>query len=228
MAPRVVLRPRARAASMSTLPRSPRHVVYTGPEHGGEVLVECRWEPADGVDAASFMLPWLSASELQAADGPIVLTVADIRGRWVPYTFAMASSLPGAGRGLFAAADFRGGALIGYLLDGQQIGVASATTPLAALCETVPPDQRQYLYELHLAGRRVLLDGAVARDAGPRLANSPRGSVVAANCRLYSNGLFCAAPGACIYCASPTQSRKQRLRSELLWDYGAAYHWANP
>ena len=86
----------SRATRAVDLPPCPRRRLYSGKLHGDRHLAECEWAPSDGLDAAAFLSPWLSRSELSAASLPIIVTYAKVGAVWRPYTIAAESAvLPG-------------------------------------------------------------------------------------------------------------------------------------
>ena len=128
--------------------------------------------------------------------------------------------------GLFAARGLRGGELIGTMLDGDLLGKGTAAKGWqGAIVAKMAPADRIYLYTLREGSVHSLFDGTCSRLGGPSRANDALGTGCQNNSELWDSGAFCVLPHMTVPALSAGGSSAERRRSEILWDYGAAY-WA--
>lgn len=215
-------------AAVDDLPVCPRWDEYGGAEHGLVRLVECHWQPSDGVDAGAYLSAWFTPAQLATATLPITLTVVDCGGVWEPYTIAAESTAVPGGRGLFAARRFVGGDLVGTMLDGARLGRGShARGWQAAIVDSLAPGDLGYLYTLRRGRTTELRDGRSSRSGGPSRANDSAGTGLSSNCQLYDNGSFNVKPFCAVEALAASATWPQRRKSELLWSYGRSF-WMRP
>ena len=100
---------------------------------------------------------------------------------------------------LLAPADYAtGGELLGYMLDGGDLGEARpGSRAAAAIVDAAGGQKNDYLFETRSGGGCVqFLDGRTCRAGGPKRANDCKGLGVAANAVFYDNGDAAVEPAA--------------------------------
>ena len=210
------------------LPDAFSRKLYHGAQHLNDRIAECYWAPFSPWNP--ILSSWMTQDEFERSSVGVILTLYDDgRGSWTPQTVACeGDNLPGEWA-YFLARRVSGGDIVGTASDAKLLVSCSAASPrYAKALESVPVDDRGFLFELEGARGRVhLMDGRHARPGGPMSANDARGLGRRNNSRLMCDGRFLLLPGADVPVLRPRMPTKEGQRAELLWDYSDSY-WSLP
>ena len=200
--------------------------MYDGPEMLGYRIAECAWSPRDGVAAGRWLRPWFTRQQLLDSPLTIIVTFFDDGARWHAWTIACESTLLPGQYGLFPARDFDETETLGIMRDGLIGAYTSHSRALqTAIREAQSSGQHRYLFVLPSTHKDqvTLHDGSLSRPGGPRNANDARGFArVAYNSKFMEDGRLVVTSHA-LRGLRADMSALQRMRSEILWDYGQEY-----
>jgi hypothetical protein len=224
-------RPRRRCtglARVDDLPVCSWHRLHSGPAHHGLLLAECFFCPRD-TGTFKGVSRWVREEVMATSPLVVVVTFASIQGRWQPITVARESirlqekGITGQ-YGLFVAVDKTDGECVGAMSDGVKV----ADTVTKANMESMSDAQREFACELgaHNPTGKGLFDCSSCRDGGPKRANSPQGLTPSANAALWGCGLLCVLPGKTIPALRADDPQRVHARSEILWEYGPLFRFA--
>ena len=225
--PSVTPRPRRSCrepALWTALPIAPAYAEYGGPRHAGGRIVECRWQPTDGVARGAYLDAWISPEERATMPAHLggILTMEEVGGRWLPATVAKESIAVPDEWGLFCARAMTKGEIAATMLDGAKI--AARRVPALQRAQAIADAgglNNLFLYDLPDG----LYDGRFCRPGGARCANDARNTPASNTAELLSTGCLVVRRMAGVQALRAEASNATKIRSELCYDYGDGY-WA--